>query len=161
MWFIEDWRLDDGGRIAGGFGNRMEAGMSGRIGNTVTINGRVPGRVSVRAGERVRLRVVNAALARIASLRFKGHQPIVVAYDGQPCDPHPLEDGRLLLGPAMRADLIIDMTGKPISSSISPTRPVRRAANLDPSRPQSSRLIPCRNLIWQPPSTTTSRCRAA
>ena len=113
MWFIEDWRLDDGGRIAGGFGNRMEAGMSGRIGNTVTINGRVPGRVSVRAGERVRLRVVNAALARIASLRFKGHQPIVVAYDGQPCDPHPLEDGRLLLGPAMRADLIIDMTGKP------------------------------------------------
>src|SRR5439155_18507772 len=82
LWLIEDWRLDDKGRIAGGFGNRMEAGMSGRIGNTVTINGRVPGRVSVRAGERVRLRVVNAALARIASLRFKGHQPIVVAYDG-------------------------------------------------------------------------------
>src|SRR5438105_3129205 len=68
LWFIEDWRLDDGGRIAGGFGNRMEAGMSGRIGNTVTINGRVPQPFAVKTEERVRLRLVNAALARIVRL---------------------------------------------------------------------------------------------
>ena len=37
--------------------------MSGRIGNTVTINGRVTEKVSVKAGERVRLRLLNAALA--------------------------------------------------------------------------------------------------
>jgi FtsP/CotA-like multicopper oxidase with cupredoxin domain len=49
VWFIEDWRLDSDGRIAPGFGNRMEAGMSGRIGNTVTINGRVP---DIREGRR-------------------------------------------------------------------------------------------------------------
>src|SRR5918911_5429917 len=73
LWLIEDWRLDDKGRIAGGFGNRMEAGMSGRIGNTVTINGRVPHSVPVQAGERVRLRLVNAALARIVRLKFDGH----------------------------------------------------------------------------------------
>jgi FtsP/CotA-like multicopper oxidase with cupredoxin domain len=113
LWLIEDWRLDDHGQIAPGFGNRMEAGMSGRIGNTVTINGRVPKTVSVRAGERVRLRLVNAGLARIVGLRFDGHRPVVVAYDGQPCDPHPPEGGRVVLGPAMRADLIIDMNGKP------------------------------------------------
>src|SRR5439155_7152875 len=113
LWFIEDWRLDDKGRIAPGFGNRMEAGMSGRIGNTVTVNGRVPERVSARAGKRVRLRLVNAALARIVALRFDGHQPVIVAYDGQPCDPHPPEDGRLVLGPAMRADLILEMEGAP------------------------------------------------
>jgi FtsP/CotA-like multicopper oxidase with cupredoxin domain len=113
LWFIEDWRLDDDGRIAPGFGNRMEAGMSGRIGNTVTVNGRVPNRVSVKAGERVRLRIVNAALARIGGFRFEGHRPVVIAYDGQPCDPHTLDGGRLVLGPAMRADLIIDMNGKP------------------------------------------------
>jgi FtsP/CotA-like multicopper oxidase with cupredoxin domain len=112
LWFIEDWRLDDDGRIAPGFGNRMEAGMSGRIGNTVTINGRVPDRVSVKVGERVRLRIVNAALARIVSVRFEGHKPIVVAYDGQPCDPHTPEGDRVVLGPAMRADLILDMNGK-------------------------------------------------
>jgi FtsP/CotA-like multicopper oxidase with cupredoxin domain len=113
LWVIEDWRLDDEGRITGGFGNRMEAGMSGRIGNTVTINGRVPGPVSVKAGERLRLRLVNAALARIVGLRFEGHMPVVVAHDGQPCDPHSPEGGRIVLGPAMRADIIIDMTGKP------------------------------------------------
>jgi len=61
LWFIEDWRLDETGQITSGFDNRMEAGMSGRIGNTVTVNGRVPNRVSVKAGERVRLRIVNAA----------------------------------------------------------------------------------------------------
>ena len=76
LWVIEDWRLDGEGRIAVGFGNRMEAGMSGRIGNTVTLNGRVPGPVSVKAGERLRLRLVNAALARIIGLRFEGHQPV-------------------------------------------------------------------------------------
>src|SRR2546428_7009027 len=69
LWFIEDWRLDEEGRIAPGFGNRMEAGMSGRIGNTVTLNGRVPGHVSMKSGEWVRVRVVNAALARIVVLR--------------------------------------------------------------------------------------------
>jgi FtsP/CotA-like multicopper oxidase with cupredoxin domain len=113
LWFIEDWRLDDKERIAPGFGNRMEAGMSGRIGSTVTINGRVPARVTVKAGERVRLRLVNAALARIVRLRFEGHKLVVVAHDGQPCDPYAPEGGRVVLGPAMRADLIIDMNGKP------------------------------------------------
>jgi FtsP/CotA-like multicopper oxidase with cupredoxin domain len=113
VWFIEDWRLDDKGRIAGGFGNRMEAGMSGRIGNTVTINGRPPRPIPVKASERVRLRLVNAALARIVALRFEEHQPVIIAHDGQPCDPHPPEGGRVVLGPAMRADLILDMTGKP------------------------------------------------
>jgi FtsP/CotA-like multicopper oxidase with cupredoxin domain len=113
LWLIEDWRLDDRGRIAGGFGNRMEAGMSGRIGNTVTINGRAAEKVSVKAGERLRLRLLNAALARIVGLRFEGHKLVVVAYDGQPCDPHTPEGGRVVLGPAMRADLILDMTGKP------------------------------------------------
>jgi FtsP/CotA-like multicopper oxidase with cupredoxin domain len=113
LWLIQDWRLQSDGRIASGFGNRMEAGMSGRIGNTVTINGRALDHVPAKAGERWRLRIVNAALARIVALRFEGHKPIVLAYDGQPSDPHPLDAGRLTLGPAMRADLLIDMAGEP------------------------------------------------
>jgi FtsP/CotA-like multicopper oxidase with cupredoxin domain len=113
LWFIEDWRLTDDAQIAPGFGNQMEAAMSGRIGNTVTINGRVPEPVSVKSGERLRLRLVNASLARILALRFAAHWPVVVAYDGQPCDPHPPAGGRLVLGPAMRADLILEMTGTP------------------------------------------------
>ena len=42
LWFLEDWRLTEEGGIAPGFDNRMEAAMSGRVGNTVTMNGRVP-----------------------------------------------------------------------------------------------------------------------
>jgi len=59
----------------------------------------------VRAGERVRLRLVNCSLARIMALRFEGHHPLVIAIDGQPCDPHEPDGGRILLGPAMRVDL--------------------------------------------------------
>jgi len=113
LWMLADWRLRSDGQIASGFGNGMEAAMSGRVGNTVTLNGVVPTDEPVRAGERIRLRLVNSALARIMRLRFEGHRPVIVAIDGQPCDPHEPEGGRLLLGPAMRIDVILDMQGVP------------------------------------------------
>jgi FtsP/CotA-like multicopper oxidase with cupredoxin domain len=113
LWTLRDWRVTSKGQVASGFGNMMEAGMSGRLGNTVTLNGAVPGSQRVRAGERVRLRLVNVSLARIMRLRFEGHDPLVIAVDGQPCQPHTPDDGHILLGPAMRIDLMIDMTGSP------------------------------------------------
>jgi FtsP/CotA-like multicopper oxidase with cupredoxin domain len=113
LWAIQDWRLEPDAQIAPGFDNRMEEAMDGRVGNTVTINGRLPLTLHVRAGERVRLRLLNAAVARIMALRFEGHSPIIVALDGQPCDPHAPPDGRILLGPAMRADVMLDMQGEP------------------------------------------------
>lgn len=36
-----------------------------------------------------------------------------IALDGQPVEPHELPGGRVVLGPAMRADLVIDMSGDP------------------------------------------------
>jgi FtsP/CotA-like multicopper oxidase with cupredoxin domain len=113
VWMLADWRLSDDDRILGGFGNTMEAMMSGRVGNAVTLNGKVSVGEPVRAGERIRLRLVNGALARIMALHFEGHRPLVVAIDGQPCDPHEPVDGRIVLGPAMRTDLLIDMAGEP------------------------------------------------
>jgi FtsP/CotA-like multicopper oxidase with cupredoxin domain len=113
LWMLADWRLRSNTQIASGFGNAMEAAMSGRVGNTVTLNGAVSDGEPVRAGERIRLRLVNGALARIMALRFEGHRPVVVAIDGQPCDPHEVEGGRLLLGPAMRVDVMLDMQGEP------------------------------------------------
>ena len=113
VWVLGDFRLKDDASLAGGFGNRMEVSMSGRIGNTVTINGHVLDRFPIRSGERIRLRLINAAPARIFGLQFKDHHPLVVAFDGQPVEPHPPEGGRVVLGPAMRTDLILDMTGKP------------------------------------------------
>ncbi|WP_429225436.1 multicopper oxidase family protein [Inquilinus ginsengisoli] len=113
VWLLADWRLSSDARIAPGFGNGMEAAMAGRVGNTMTLNGAVPADQRVRAGERIRLRLVNGALARIMALRIEGHRPVVVAIDSQPCDPHEPKGGRLLLGSAMRMDVIIDMQGEP------------------------------------------------
>lgn len=113
VWALSDWQLTEDAQIAPGFGSRMSAMMAGRIGNVVTINGRVPDRVAVRAGERVRLRLANLSVARTMALHFEGHRPVVVAYDGQPCDPHEPADGRILLGAAMRADIVLDMQGDP------------------------------------------------
>jgi FtsP/CotA-like multicopper oxidase with cupredoxin domain len=113
LWVVQDWRLSDDATIAPGFGNRMEAAMAGRIGNTVTIDGQVTDILPVRAGERIRLRIVNAAGARIMALSFAGHRSTVIALNGQPCEPHEPENGRVVLGPAMRADVILDMSGEP------------------------------------------------
>ena len=112
-WMLGDWRLKRDASIAADFYNRMEMSMAGRVGNTVTINGRVPDRFAVRSGERIRLRLVNAAPSRIFGLEFREHRPLVIALDGQPIEPHAPNRNRVVLGPAMRADLIIDMTGAP------------------------------------------------
>jgi FtsP/CotA-like multicopper oxidase with cupredoxin domain len=70
-------------------------------------------RKPARAGERIRLRLVNGSLARIMALRFEGHRPVIVAIDGQPCEPHEPQEGRLLLAPATRIDIMLDMSGEP------------------------------------------------
>jgi FtsP/CotA-like multicopper oxidase with cupredoxin domain len=113
LWMLADWRLRSDAQIASGFGDPMEAAMAGRVGNTVTVNGTVSDEVPVRAGKRIRLRLVNGALARIMRLRFEGHRPVIVATDGQPCDPHEPPGGRLVLGPAMRVAIVLDMQGEP------------------------------------------------
>ncbi len=113
LWVLTDWRLTEDAQIASGFGNGMDAAMSGRVGNTVTVNGVVSVEEPVRVGERIRLRLVNSSLARIMALRFEDHRPLIVAIDGQPCDPHEPDGGRLLLGPAMRVDVVLDMLGEP------------------------------------------------
>ena len=71
----------------------------------------------MRSGERLRLRLVNAANARIFGLEFQGLDPRVIALDGQPVAPHRPAGGMLALGPAMRADLVLDLTGAPGSRS--------------------------------------------
>jgi FtsP/CotA-like multicopper oxidase with cupredoxin domain len=111
-WLLQDWRLTDEGQIAPGFGSMMDAAMSGRIGNLVTVNGAAPVDLELRAGERIRLRLVNGSLARIYALRFGGHRPVIIALDGQPCEPHAPEDGRIILGPAMRIDILLDAVGE-------------------------------------------------
>lgn len=125
-WMLGDWRLDREAQIVDDFGGRMEMAMAGRIG-TVTVNGRLPAPLQVRAGEGVRLRLYNSANARVFALAFRNHRPLIIAMDGQPVEPHAPLLGRVLLGPAMRLDLLIDMTCEPgsrhtVRDSFYPTR---------------------------------------
>jgi len=113
IWVIDDWRLTQDASIAGDFGGFHDMSHAGRLGNTVTINGRVPGAVPVRMGERIRVRLINAANARIFALDFGDLAPQVIALDGQPVTPHAAPGGRVVLGPAMRADLMLDVTATP------------------------------------------------
>jgi FtsP/CotA-like multicopper oxidase with cupredoxin domain len=114
IWMLGDWRLLQDVSISPDFGNMMDVSHNGRVGNTVTINGQVLDAFPVRAGERIRLRLLNAANARIFGLRFRGLRPQVIALDGQPVEqPYEPDDGRVVLAPAQRIDLVLDMTGAP------------------------------------------------
>jgi FtsP/CotA-like multicopper oxidase with cupredoxin domain len=113
LWVLGDFRLNADASISGGFGNFMDLSHAGRIGNTVTLNGGLPETFRVRTGERIRLRLVNAASARVFALQFRGHRPWAIALDGQPVEPHEPPGGAVVLGPAMRADLILDMNAAP------------------------------------------------
>ncbi|MEM7043410.1 MAG: multicopper oxidase domain-containing protein, partial [Pseudomonadota bacterium] len=70
IWVLDDWRLDPEAAIAP-FGNRHDASHGGRIGNSATVNGTIPDNETVRSGERLRLRLINAANARTFGLDFR------------------------------------------------------------------------------------------
>ena len=65
-WVLSDWRLDKTATDVADFdSNRFDLSHGGRIGNTVTINGRftpIGGEFALRSGERIRLRLINAAI---------------------------------------------------------------------------------------------------
>ncbi len=113
VWMLDDWRFTKTAGIAEGFDSLHDMSHAGRLGNAVTVNGAMPETVAVRQGERIRLRLVNAANARVFALHFRQLRPLVIALDGQPVAPHEPEGGAVTLGPGMRADLILDMTGAP------------------------------------------------
>lgn len=112
-WVLDDWRLTQDASISDDFGAAMDMSHAGRMGNTVTINGQVPDVFAVQWGERIRLRLINAANARIFALDFGDHQPRIIALDGQPVTPHEPLDGLVVLGPAMRIDVILDCSADP------------------------------------------------
>jgi FtsP/CotA-like multicopper oxidase with cupredoxin domain len=113
VWVLSDWRLDREAKIVEDFRNAMDSSHAGRIGNTVTVNGAIRETFGIRAGERIRLRLINASNARIYGLGFEGHAPRLIAFDGQPLEPQSLANDRIVLGPAQRADLILDCIAAP------------------------------------------------
>ena len=113
MWSLSDVTLTKEAAISPNFKSLHDAAHAGRLGNVILVNGeRGPATLAVRAGSRVRLRLLNSASARIFRLKFHGHQPLVVAHDGHPCTPYALTES-ILFSPGNRLDLILDCTAAP------------------------------------------------
>ncbi len=113
---IDDWRLGEDGQVhAASFGSLRDWSHGGRLGNWLTINGASVPELMVKRGERLRLRLINCANARIVTLKFDQLAPVLIALDGQPLAQ--MEEiglsGSLTLAPAQRADLLLDVSLEP------------------------------------------------
>lgn len=114
VFAIDDWRLDRRMQMdEKSFGSMHDWSHGGRLGNVLTVNGQIGNTFEVASGERIRLRLVNIANARIMNLSFGESRISVVAIDGQPVDPYTPQSGRIVLAPGERADLVIDLIGEP------------------------------------------------
>ena len=105
---LDDWRLAEDGTIHDSFGHMHDWSHAGRMGNWVTANGDAEWTQSVQTGDRLRLRLINTANARIFRVGLKGLTGWLVALDGQPL-PEPVETTGTTLGPSQRADFIVDV----------------------------------------------------
>ena len=108
---LDDLRLERDLQLAA-FGGAHDHSHGGRIGNLPLANGRPEARLTAAPGARLRLRLVGAQTARVFVLRLAGLTGWTLALDGQPLErPEPVTDD-LVLGPAQRIDLIVDVTAE-------------------------------------------------
>jgi FtsP/CotA-like multicopper oxidase with cupredoxin domain len=110
---LADWRLSKEGALDERFGTPHDRGHAGRLGNVVTVAGKPSPDFEIRRNERVRLRLINAASARIFRLRLEGLNARLIAVDGQPVPPTSGYGEGLTLAPGNRADVIVDGRGAP------------------------------------------------
>ena len=106
---IDDIRLGPDAQITRDFDNLHDRAHAGRIGNAVLTNGAPEARFDVRRHERLRLRIINAANARIFTLGLYGLEGWVVALDGMPLSAPEAATEPLTVAPAQRVDLIVDV----------------------------------------------------
>ncbi len=114
VFILDDWLIDPStGQIDGDFEAMHDRSHAGRNGNFIATNGISGLTKTARQNERRRLRLINAANARIFELRLDGLEGWIVALDGMPlAKPEPFGN-YLLLGPGQRADVFVDVTAEP------------------------------------------------
>lgn len=102
---LADWRLDETGQLTDDFATMHDIAHAGRMGNFARAF--LPD-LSLRTGERIRLRMINAATDRIFPLALSGLKGKIVALDGMPlAAPRGFET--VDLAPAQRVDIIADV----------------------------------------------------
>lgn len=103
---IDDWRIKRTGEIIEDFGSRHDFSHAGRLGTFAKV---IPTVSEVRRGDRVRLRLINVATARVFPLEISGISGKIVALDGMPLVT-PQNIGSLMIAPAQRVDIIADVS---------------------------------------------------
>jgi FtsP/CotA-like multicopper oxidase with cupredoxin domain len=104
---LDDWLVDSASRIVEKFNTPHELAHDGRWGNVITVNGRTLPNIELLPGERVRLRLVNVANARVFALGFEGLDARVIAVDGL-YTARPLDPAGFMFAPGNRLD--VDVT---------------------------------------------------
>jgi len=114
---LADWKLDADGQIRDDFSDPGLARGAGRVGAQLAANnGATPLVLNPAPGARVRLRLANAANARIMVIGVEGVKPLIIALDGQPCEAFAPLRNVFPLGPGARFDMMFDMprAGAPV-----------------------------------------------
>ncbi len=111
---LDDWRLTDAHQVDGDFAVASDNARLGRLGNTLTVNGRpAPQVVKAPPRARVRLRIGGLSNARVLPMRFeKMAKATVIAIDGQPCDPFDPLRRQVIVAPGSRYDIVLDLPDK-------------------------------------------------
>jgi FtsP/CotA-like multicopper oxidase with cupredoxin domain len=108
VWVLDDLLLDPAGQIDPRFNTRHDLMHDGRWGNVITVNGKSPEELTVKAGERLRLRLLNSANGRIFVPDFFGLDAQVIAVDGMyAARPFKLEGFEMAPGNRLDLDLRI------------------------------------------------------
>ncbi len=104
---MSDWQLRDDGSLSDELTDMHSVSHGGYMGNFARA---FLSRELVKTGDRIRLRLINAATNRIFPLGISGGRGAIVALDGMAlATPRAMSD--LVLAPAQRADLIVDVAG--------------------------------------------------
>ena len=106
---LDDWRLNEDGLLDMASQSAGDAAHGSRPNPLLTANSENDLAIPVRRNERVRLRLINAANARIMPVSVPGLTAWVVAIDGQPVAPFVARDSLAVLAPGSRVDLFVDV----------------------------------------------------
>ncbi|MFN3855431.1 MAG: multicopper oxidase family protein, partial [Phreatobacter sp.] len=87
VMLIQDWRIADDGRLFAG-----DEAPPASLAPHLTVNGRPDLAIEGQGNERLRLRIANGTSNRLVQIAFGGHEPWLIALDGQPSDIFPLAD---------------------------------------------------------------------
>ena len=111
---LSDWSVDERGQIKDGFADPAIGRGSGRKGGLVFANSAAaPLKLGAKPGARVRLRLGNAATARLATVAVEGAKTLIVAVDGQPSQPFEPLLNQFPMGPGARFELMFDLPRDP------------------------------------------------